>query len=156
MSDAEFMRLAIAAAKEGIAKWQTPFGACITRYGKVIVAAHNEVWKTTDITAHAEVTAIRKACRKLKTVDLSNCVIYSTTEPCPMCYSAIHWARIGRIIYGTRISDANAAGFHEMPIPDRVLKRLAEDNVEITGDFLRAENLELFRQWRNRKSSRTY
>ena len=156
MADAGFMRRAISEAEKGIAKGQAPFGACVTKFGKVIAVAHNEVWKRTDITAHAEILAIQRACKKLKTIDLSNCAIYSTTEPCPMCYSAIHWAKMGKIFYGTRITDATKAGFHEMPIPDSLLKRLDADEVEITGDFLRAECLELFRKWRETKKQRTY
>ena len=156
MADAGFMRRAISEAEKGIAKGQAPFGACVTKYGKVIAVAHNEVWKRTDITAHAEILAIQRACKKLKAVDLSNCAIYSTTEPCPMCYSAIHWAKVGKIFYGTRITDATEAGFHEMPIPDSLLKRLDDDEVEIAGDFLRAECLELFRKWRETKKQRIY
>ena len=155
MSDAEFMRLAIAAAKEGIAKGQTPFGACITRYGKVIVAAHNEVWKTTDITAHAEVTAIRKACRKLKTYDLRGCVIYSTTEPCPMCFSAIHWARIGGIVYGTCTNDVDRLGFGELTICDVELKRAGRSGVRIKAGFMKKECMELLNTWK-KKGGKTY
>src|SRR6266516_4264518 len=94
--DPRFMWLAIEKAKEGIARGQTPFGACITRHGEVV--------------------AIRQACKTLGTIDLSGCVIYSTCEPCPMCFSACHWARISTIVYGARIEDARASGFHELPI----------------------------------------
>lgn len=87
--------------KEGVDKGQTPFGSCIVKEGEVVSCEHNRVWETTDITAHAEIVSIRATCNKLNTIDLSGCVIYSTTEPCPMCYSAIHWAKISKIIYGT-------------------------------------------------------
>ncbi|HEO64204.1 MAG TPA: nucleoside deaminase, partial [Candidatus Omnitrophica bacterium] len=99
----DFMRLAVSKAEHGIKAGQTPFGACIVKNGKVIVCQHNAVWQNTDITAHAEIAAIREACRKLNSIDLSGCTIYSTTEPCPMCFTAIHWAKISRIVYGTSI-----------------------------------------------------
>src|SRR5688572_23132109 len=111
-----FMRQAVAKAKHGIAAGQTPFGACITRNGEMLACEHNVVWATTDITAHAEVHAIRQACRRLGTIDLSGCVIYSTCEPCPMCFSAIHWAKIGRLIFGVSIADAQALGFSELAV----------------------------------------
>ena len=102
----KFMRVAVRMARQGVRKGQSPFGACIVRKGKVVSVAHNEVWKKGDSTAHAEVMAIRAACKKLKTIDLSGCTIYSTCEPCPMCFSACHWSRISRIVYGVRIEEA--------------------------------------------------
>ncbi|MDD2703568.1 MAG: nucleoside deaminase, partial [Candidatus Omnitrophica bacterium] len=104
------MRLAINKAVQGIRKGQTPFGACIVKGNRVISLAHNSVWRDTDITAHAEINAVRKACKKLKTIDLSGCVIYSTCEPCPMCFAACHWAGISAIIFGARIADARRSG----------------------------------------------
>ena len=136
MTDENFMRLAIQKAKEGVKNRQTPFGACIVKNGKVIACVHNVVWKTTDITAHAEIHAIRKACKRLKTINLSGCTIYSTCEPCPMCFSAIHWARISKVVYGVGIKDAAKIGFNELAIPDRKLKELGKSPVKITGFFL--------------------
>src|SRR3990167_4880265 len=81
----KFMRLAIDKARQGIKNEQSPFGVCITKNEEVISCVHNAVWESTDITAHAEILTIREACKKLNTVDLSGCVIYSTCEPCPMC-----------------------------------------------------------------------
>lgn len=143
-TDEKFMRMAIDKAKQGIDDGQTPFGACIVKDGEVVVCVHNMVWKTTDITAHAEVHAIREACRILGTTDLSGCVIYSTCEPCPMCFSAIHWAKISRIVYGASIDDAAHTGFNELPISNRTMKELGKSPVEIVGGFLRDENRELF------------
>jgi tRNA(Arg) A34 adenosine deaminase TadA len=154
--DAHYMRLAIEKAKEGIAKGQSPFGACIARAGDVVSCSHNVVWLTTDITAHAEVTAIRDACRKLGTIDLSGCVIYSTCEPCPMCFSACHWARIAKIVFGARIEDALASGFHELQIDDARLKELSGSPVEIVGDFLRDEAVGLFHLFDQQPNKRIY
>src|SRR5216684_3132378 len=125
------MRVAIEKAKEGIALGQTPFGACIARAGGLLSSAHNVVWQTTDITAHAEIHAIREACRKLSSIDLSGCVIYSTCEPCPMCFSACHWARISKIVYGANIQDAQRSGFHELTIPASRMKDLGGSQMEI-------------------------
>ena len=148
-SDSKFMSLAIKRAKAGIKKGQTPFGACLVKGGKVISCEHNTVWRCGDITAHAEMVAIKKACRKLKTIDLSGCVIYSTCEPCPMCFSACHWARISRIVYGAGIRDAKASGFNELPIPNAHMKSYGKSDIKITGGVLREDNLRLFEIWRN-------
>lgn len=150
------MRLAIVKAKEGIEKGQTPFGACIVRDGEVISCAHNEVWKRMDITAHAEICAIREACKKLGTVDLSGCVIYSTCEPCPMCFSACHWAKIPKIVYGARIEDAKKLGFSELTISNEEMKSQGNSSIEVIGDFLREEILELFKLWSKREDKRVY
>jgi tRNA(Arg) A34 adenosine deaminase TadA len=156
MSDTAFMQLAIARCREGIARGQTPFGACITRHAAVVSCEHNGVWATTDITAHAEIRVIREACRKLGTVDLSGCVIYSTCEPCPMCFSAIHWARIGRIVFGARIADARALGFSELTIPNAAMKDLGGSPVLLEGDVLRDDCMALFKEWAARPDHRTY
>ncbi len=150
------MRLAIEKAKEGIALGQTPFGGCIERHGEVVVCVHNVVWETTDITAHAEVHAIRQACKTLRTIDLSGCTIYSTCEPCPMCFSACHWARISTIVYGARIEDALASGFHELRIGNTEMKKLGGSPVEIVSDFLRDEAVILFRLFDQQGLKRTY
>ena len=150
------MQLAIARAREGIARGQTPFGACITRNGAVVSCEHNGVWATTDITAHAELRAIREACRKLGTVDLSGCVIYSTCEPCPMCFSAIHWARIERIAFGAAIADARTAGFSELTISNAVMKKQGGSPVTIEGELLHDECVALFREWGERPDHRSY
>jgi guanine deaminase len=147
MSDERFMRLAIEKAREGIRKGQTPFGACIVKDGQVISCAHNGVWETTDITAHAEVRAIRDACAKLGTIDLSGCTIYTTCEPCPMCFSACHWAKISRIVYGAGINDAKGAGFNELTLSGEEMKARGNSPVELTGKLLEEENRALFRLW---------
>ncbi len=150
-----YMEAAIKAARKGIRKGNSPFGACIVKDGKIVVAEHNVVLATHDATAHAEITAIRKACEKLKTHELRGCAIYSTTEPCPMCFSAIHWAKIGAIVYGTRIEDVKRLGFSELTISAKEMKRQGRSKVKVKGDFMREENLELLRDWKKGKG-RTY
>ena len=154
--DDRFLRLAIDQARAGIAAGQTPFGACVVRGGDVVALAHNRVWADTDITAHAEVVALRLACRRLGAIDLSGCVIYSTTEPCPMCFSACHWARLDAIVYGASIADAKAAGFNELSVSNHDLKRLGGSQVEIVAGRLRAECLDLFRAWQAHPTRRAY
>ncbi|MFQ5640441.1 MAG: nucleoside deaminase [bacterium] len=156
MTDEKFMQLAIEKAREGLKSGQTPFGACIVKNNEVIACVHNEVWQSTDITAHAEVHAIRAACKKLNTVDLSGSTIYSTCEPCPMCFSACHWARISKIVFGARIEDAESAGFNELAISNQMMKQTGGSPVEIVGDFLRPENQALFREWINSEKKRVY
>ncbi len=156
MNHEKYMRIAIAKTREGIESGQTPFGACIVKNGKVVSAAHNHVWASTDITAHAEIAAIREACKTLETVDLSDCTIYSTCEPCPMCYSAIHWARIGTIVYGANIADAENGGFNEIPISNEQLKQLGNDKVHLIKDLLKEECAALFDEWKTKAKSRSY
>jgi tRNA(Arg) A34 adenosine deaminase TadA len=156
MNDQKFMKLAIDKARHGVDQGQTPFGACIVKDAQVVVCVHNVVWAMTDITAHAEVHAIREACRLLGTIDLSGCEIYATCEPCPMCFAAIHWARISKIIYGARIEDAREAGFHELEISDQAMKQLGHLSIELIGDVCRDEAIELFRYWREKNGSKKY
>ena len=155
-TDERFMRLAIDKARHGVEAGQSPFGACIVRGDEVISCEHNVVWATTDITAHAEVTAIRVACHKLATIDLSACTIYSTCEPCPMCFSACHWARLSRIVFGVRIEDAARSGFRELQIAAATMKELGGSPAEVVGDCLREENRALMEQWLQRGDHNPY
>jgi guanine deaminase len=144
MTDADFMRLAIQAAQQGVAKGEMPFGACIVCNGEVIAVAHNSAKANLDTTAHAEVQAIREASRRLNRIDLAGCTIYSTCEPCPMCFAAAVWAKIGRIVYACRIEDAEQAGIRQIPISSTRMNQLAACGVELVGDMCRGEGLALF------------
>ena len=103
--DKEYMREAIRLADESVKNGGGPFGAVIVKDGEIIAGRSNSVTIDNDPTAHAEVNTIREACRKLGTFDLSDCVIYTSCEPCPMCLGAIYWARISRIYYGNTKKD---------------------------------------------------
>ncbi len=155
MPEEHIMRLAIEKAKEGLRLGQTPFGACIARDGEVISLAHNEVWLSVDTTAHAEIVAIREACKRLNSIDLSGCEIYSTCEPCPMCFSACHWSRLERIIFGARIKDARKHGFRELNISNEALRDLGKCSMDIIGGFLSQECFDLFSYWRNNSTGDT-
>jgi len=154
--DLKFMRLAIAKAQEGVKKGQTPFGACIVKGNRVIALSHNLVWKKSDIILHAEVVAISSACKKLRTIDLSGCTIYSTCEPCPMCFSACHWARIGRIVFGCAIKHAREFGFNEMALSNLKLKELIKSKIKITSGLVLKENIALFEFWRKQAKAGVY
>jgi tRNA(Arg) A34 adenosine deaminase TadA len=156
MSEEHWMRFAIEEARKGIEAGQSPFGAAIVRDGRLVVAAHNVVWQMTDSTAHAEVTAIREACRSLNRIDLSGCTIYSTCEPCPMCFSACHWAKLDRIVYGASIADAKGAGFNELAVSNEELKQLGGSQIAITPAVLLDDCQQLFANWRKRAGRRAY
>jgi tRNA(Arg) A34 adenosine deaminase TadA len=98
--DEKYMRLAVEKAREGIANGQEPFGACVIKSGEVVSVAHNTIRVDNDVTAHAEMNAIREPCKKLETIDLSGCEIYATFKPCAMCQAACEMANISRIYYG--------------------------------------------------------
>jgi len=150
-----FMELAIEIAVKGVRKGNSPFGSCIVKGDRVICVAHNTVLTKKDATNHAEMNAIREACRKLKSHELKGCVVYSTTEPCPMCFSAIHWAKMDAIVYGTNIADVKSLGFKELTVSDRKMKREGHSKVRIQSDFMRKECLELLGFWKKRKG-KTY
>ncbi len=142
--DDAFMRLAIERARAGMESGGSPFGAVVVKDGEVVAAEHNVVLQTTDCTAHAEIHALRRACRALGTIDLAGCTVYSTTEPCPMCFAAIHWAGADRIVFGTSIADAQAAGFRELTISNETMKRLGGSRLAVEGGVLRDECRALF------------
>lgn len=112
-----FMKLANEEAIQGsFANDGGPFGAVITKNGEVIARGHNEVLKTNDPTAHAEMVAIRRAAAALGNYDLSGCEIHSSCEPCPMCLSAIYWSRISKVYFGCTKEDAAEIGFDDNAI----------------------------------------
>ena len=156
-SSEHWMRVAIEAARETVARGAGgPFGACIVRQGELLAASGNLVLAQCDPTAHAEISAIRAACAQLQTHLLQGATIYSTTEPCPMCFAALNWARVQTVVYGTNIGDVAALGFNELTISNFQMKELGGSRIEIVPDFLRDECLELLEFWRGLETSRTY
>ena len=113
MTNEELMREAIRLSEENVNNGGGPFGAVIARDGEIVATGVNRVTASHDPTAHAEVNAIREACRRLGTFDLSGCEIYSSCEPCPMCLGAIYWAHIGKLYYGNNKTDAKNIGFDD-------------------------------------------
>jgi tRNA(Arg) A34 adenosine deaminase TadA len=151
------MEFAIKSAQMGIKRSEGgPFGAAIVRGNQWIAIAHNTVLRDHDATCHAEVNAIRLASRKLRRFDLSDCVIYSTTEPCPMCFSAIHWARITKVIFGTSIADVRKRGFHELSISNRKMKHDGKSRVFLKAGFMKKECLALLADWDRKTNKKVY
>jgi guanine deaminase len=109
-----------------------PFGAVIARGHRTVAIAANTVLKNGDPTCHAEINAIRAAARRLGSPFLTGLDIYSTTEPCPMCFAAIHWARLGRVFYATTIADVKRLGFNELTISNRRMKSWGKSPVRLT------------------------
>jgi guanine deaminase len=155
-SDEAWMREALAVAREGIAAGQTPFGCCIVREGRLLARAHNEVWLLGDITAHAEVTALRRACAATRAVHLEGATVYSTTEPCPMCFAACHWAAVKRVVYGARIPDALGAGFRELTISAEDMGRLGGSPLQVRAGVLARDAEQLFKEWHASGRAKTY
>jgi tRNA(Arg) A34 adenosine deaminase TadA len=148
MTDEDFMRLAIQEAWQGLEKGEMPFGACIVRNGQVVAVAHNSARADLDTTAHAEVQAIRRSSRRIKAMELTGGTIYSTCEPCPMCFTACVWAKLEKIVYACRIEDAERAGIRQVPILSSRMNQLAQSGVVLVGDLLREESHKLFDAWR--------
>ena len=144
----EFMKMAIEEAFEGIKNNDGgPFGAVIVKDGVIVCRGHNQVVKTNDPTAHAEMVAIRKASKIFGRFDLSDCEIYSSCEPCPMCFAAIHWAKIKTLYYCATREDAANAGFDDGYIYDVIngtAKELHVEKIQINGE----ESLKPFTEWK--------
>ncbi len=146
---------AIRLANESVRHGGGPFGAVIVKDGKIIAGSSNSVTIDNDPTAHAEVNAIREACRKLGTFDLTGCRIYTSCEPCPMCLGAIYWAHIERIYYGNTRKDAHDIDFADDFIYEELDKSLDERTVPIIP-MMRDEALETFRLWREKTDKIEY
>ena len=153
--DVELMREAIRLSDESIARGGGPFGAVIARDGEIIAATSNSVVPDIDPTAHAEVNCIREACRKLGTFDLSDCVIYTSCEPCPMCLGAIYWAHIGKIFYANTRHDAHSIDFADNLIYEE-LELPLEQRTKPIIPLLRDEAKKVFEEWKNCEDKKEY
>ena len=148
MHDARFMQMAIELAVENVVSGAGgPFGAVIVKDGEVVATGVNQVTRTNDPTAHAEVTAIRNACEALGDFELKGCAIYSSCEPCPMCLTAILWARCERLYFASTAQDAADAGFDDSHFYDQVSRNFEERELP-TENILRGEGLKSFNAWR--------
>jgi guanine deaminase len=156
MEAADLMRLAIEKCRQGIAAGQSPFGCAIGRDGQMLSCSHNTVVLTTDITAHAEINAIREACRTLGDIFLDGAVVAPTCEPCPKCMAALHWARVDTVYYGATIADAEVAGFNELQLPAGELLRLGGSTVKLIPQLLPSECQQLFAEWAANPNRRAY
>jgi tRNA(Arg) A34 adenosine deaminase TadA len=151
-----FMQEAGRLALEGMNSNQGgPFGAVIVKDNKIIGRGFNQVLATNDPTAHAEVVAIRHACRELNYFHLQGCQIYTTCEPCPMCLSALYWARVDHIFYGANRQDAQAIGFDDAFFYQEIVKTINDRQVPMEP-LLREEILDIFNQWLNKSDKTIY
>ncbi len=132
-----------------------PFGAVVVKDGAIIAEGVNQVTATNDPTAHAEIIAIREACRKLAVFDLKNCEIYCSCEPCPMCLAAIYWARISRIYFANAGEDASKIGFDDSLIYRELAQPRSQRKIPMI-QMMREEALEAFRAWENKPDKIEY
>jgi guanine deaminase len=148
-----FMQEAIRQATENVRSGKGgPFGAIVVKDGRIIATGTNSVTSTNDPTAHAEMSAIREACRALGNFQLTGCEIYTSCEPCPMCLGAIYWARPERVFYAATASDATAAGFDDSFIYEELKRAQPERRIPFES-MMRDAGLEPFREW-NQKADR--
>lgn len=151
-----FMARAIQLSFEGVQSGHGgPFGAVIVRNGEIIAEGVNQVTSTNDPTAHAEMQAIRQACRKLGAFELKDCELYSSCEPCPMCLGAIYWARLSRIYFANTAQDAADIGFDDSFIYGELNQLAAERQIPAI-QMMREEGLAAFHAWLNKPDKIPY
>lgn len=146
MSKEKFMLDAIQLSIENIKVGGGPFGAIIVKNGVIVSSAANSVTRDNDPTAHAEVNAIRKACKSLGTYDLSDCEIYTSCEPCPMCLGAIYWSHIGKVYYANNKKDAKNIGFDDSFIYDELALPIDKRKIQFK-QLNAADAIKAFETW---------
>ncbi|MBO5264721.1 MAG: nucleoside deaminase [Ruminococcus sp.] len=149
----KFMKIALEEAESGIKNNEGgPFGCVIVKNGIIVGRGHNQVVMRKDPTCHGEVMAIRDACKNLDTFDLSECELYTTGEPCPMCFGAILWSNIAKVYYGCNIEDTEIIGFRD--------KRFYEDSEHLKKQLFietdRSECLELYKKYNETREKTNY
>ena len=151
-----FMARAIQLAVENVRSGQGgPFGAVIVNDGNIVAEGANRVTATNDPTAHAEVLAIRQACRKLGLFELKGCELYTSCEPCPMCLGAIYWTRLSRVYYGSLAADASQAGFDDSFIYREIAQPHPERGIPMV-QMMREEAQAAFRAWQEKANKIRY
>jgi tRNA(Arg) A34 adenosine deaminase TadA len=145
----KFLDMAVAESEKSVKLGSSPFGAVIVRDGVVVARAHNTVVQKNDPTAHAEVNAIRSACKKLGTFDLSGCDLYSSCEPCPMCAAAITWANILHVYYAADKNDASKIGFRD--------KCMFDEKCNVSMKHIKDQNApDIMEKWHKLKTRKKY
>lgn len=133
-----------------------PFGACIVKNGQIIGKGSNHVLKNNDPTAHAEIMAIRDACKNMNTFDLTGCEIYTSCYPCPMCLSAIIWSNIKTVYYGNTKEDAANIGFRDEMIYDYIKNNSSEEKILSLKSIDREETIKVFEDYQKKKDKKRY
>lgn len=150
------MQMAIDVCREGLARGQSPFGCAIAIGDRVVARTHNTVVLTTDITAHAEVNAIRAGNKTVGDIFLAGGIVATTCEPCPMCMAALHWARVDTVFFGASIDDAAEAGFNELRLPAQELLKQGASPVRLEGGVEAEGCRRLFAEWLARPDRTVY
>jgi len=150
-----FLQQAIDLAIQSAAQQGGPFGAVIVKDGKIIGKGNNQVTKTCDPSAHAEIIAIRNACKTINDYQLTGCTLYASCEPCPMCMSAIYWARIPELIFAATSADAAQAGFDDQFIYDELAKPYSQRSISIEHKAHKDSN-KSFEEWLVNSSRKEY
>ncbi|WP_302591203.1 nucleoside deaminase [uncultured Muribaculum sp.] len=155
MTKEELMKEAIRLSEENLDNGGGPFGAVIARDGEIVATGVNRVTASHDPTAHAEVSAIRAACQKLNTFNLSGCEIYTSCEPCPMCLAAIYWAHLDKVYFGNGKSDAKEIGFDDSFIYDELA--LPREKRKLPAEMLLdTEAIRAFKMWQKKQDKIEY
>jgi tRNA(Arg) A34 adenosine deaminase TadA len=151
-----FMRRAIEMAEKGMnSNAGGPFGAVVVKDGEIIAEGHNKVTSTNDPTAHAEMVVIRDACKKLNDFQLTDCTIYTSCEPCPMCFGAIYWARPKAVYYGCDKADAKAIDFDDQFIYDELEVEIQDRQIHFK-QMLQEDAVEVFNNWASKNDKTKY
>ncbi len=152
----KFMKVAIALSKKGLTNNQGgPFGCVVVKGDEIVGRGNNKVTSTNDPTAHAEIIAIRDACKNLETFQLEDCEIYTSCEPCPMCLGAIYWARPKAIYYANTRKDASSVGFDDSLIYDEINMEITKRKIPMIH-IEQAEALKVFEHWKNKERKTRY
>ncbi len=152
----KFIRRAVELANEGVnSNCGGPFGAVVVKDNEIIAEGYNSVTSVNDPTAHAEIVAIRKACKKLGTFQLDDCIIYTSCEPCPMCLGAIYWARPKEVYYACTREDAAAIDFDDQFIYNEIGKNINDRQIKFT-QILQGEALQVFENWKSKTDKTEY
>lgn len=150
-----WMQRAIELSIENVDRGGGPFGAVIVKNGELLAEGYNQVTSQNDPTMHAEISAIRAACQKLQTFDLSGCIIYTSCEPCPMCLGAIYWARISEMYFANTQQDAESIGFSDAFIYQEMAKPYSLRQLK-TYQLMREKALVAFEKWRLKEDKIVY
>ncbi|WP_346863056.1 nucleoside deaminase [uncultured Draconibacterium sp.] len=155
-NNTKFMKAAINLAQKAMdCNCGGPFGAIVVKNNKIIAEGYNQVTSSNDPTAHAEVVAIREACKTLNTFQLEGCTIYTSCEPCPMCLGAIYWARPDKVFFGATKKDAAAANFDDQFIYEEIELDF-EDRHIVFENLMREEAAQVFETWKNKEDKKEY
>ena len=150
----EFMNVAIELSKDN--KDGGPFGACIVKEGKIIGKGFNKVIKNNDPTAHAEIEAIRETCKNINSYDLSDCELYTSCYPCPMCLSAIIWSNIKKVYYANTKEDANNIGFRDDYIYNFISNGMNDKSILDLESLNREDAIKVFEEYKENEDKITY